>query len=88
LFRRYKGKTLEARLLPDGKVEFHQHVYHTCSAAGEAARKSVTGKRQNTNGWTFWQYQGANGVTHTLDDARKQFAWSSSKFTGDQGGGS
>jgi hypothetical protein len=72
LFRRYKGTMLEARLVPDGKVEFQQHVYDTCSAAGEAARKSVTGKRHNTNGWTFWQYQDADGKKLQLRDARSQ----------------
>jgi hypothetical protein len=72
LFRIYRGTKLEATLLPDGKVEFHQHVYDTCSAAGEAARNSVTGKRHNTNGWTFWQYQGVDGNTLQLRDARSQ----------------
>jgi hypothetical protein len=84
LFRRYKGNRLEARLLADGTVEFQEHGYDTCSAAAEAARKSVTGVRQNTNGWTFWQYQGANGKTLTLSEARKQLAKSRSKFVGDE----
>jgi hypothetical protein len=81
VLRRYKETTLEAILLPDGKVEFQQHVYPTCSAAAHAALKSVKGRR-NVNGWAFWQYQSTDGVTHTLDDARKRFARSKSKFVG------
>ncbi len=72
LFRRYKGKTLDGRLLPDGSVEFEQHRYDSCSAAAEAARATVSGRRMNTNGWSFWQYHGAGGETLTLADARKR----------------
>jgi hypothetical protein len=82
LFRKYKGTRLEATLLPDGNVEFQGQRYGTCSAAAEAARKSITRKRLNTNGWSFWQYQGADGKTLTLGDARKQFAQSRSKLVG------
>jgi hypothetical protein len=80
LFRKYKGQTVEAILLPDGTVEFQGQRYGTCSAAAEAARQSITRKRLNTNGWSFWQYQGADGKTLTLADARKQFAQSRSKL--------
>jgi Domain of unknown function (DUF4268)/Restriction Enzyme Adenine Methylase Associated len=72
LFRRYKGKMLEATLLADGAVEFQGQRYDTCSAAASAARASVSRRRMNTNGWTFWQYQGADGKTLTLHDARQQ----------------
>jgi hypothetical protein len=78
LFRRYKGTRLEATLLPDGAVEFQAQRYGTCSAAAEAARESITGEKLNTNGWTFWQYQVADGKTLTLADAREQFARSGS----------
>jgi tetratricopeptide (TPR) repeat protein len=74
LFRRYKGKMLEATLLPGGAVEFQGQRYDTCSAAAEAARATVSGRRMNTNGWTFWQYQGAAGKNLTLSDARDQVA--------------
>src|SRR5262249_27000361 len=70
LFRKYKGTTLEAALLPDGAVEFRGQRYGTCSAAAEAARETVAGRRLNTNGWSFWQYRGADGKTLTLADAR------------------
>jgi hypothetical protein len=71
LFRRYKGAKLEASLLPDARVEFKGTVYDTCSAAAEMARGSITGRRMNTNGWTFWQYKGQDGRTHTLDEPRQ-----------------
>jgi hypothetical protein len=80
LFRKYKGQLVEASVLSDGAVEFQGQSYRTSSAAAEAARKSITGKRLNTNGWTFWQYQSADGKTLTLADARKRFAKSGSKF--------
>jgi formylglycine-generating enzyme required for sulfatase activity/tetratricopeptide (TPR) repeat protein/serine/threonine protein kinase len=74
LFRRYKGATLEATLLKDGSVRFRQQRYDTCSAAAEEARATVAGRRLNTNGWTFWRYEGAGGKKFTLDHARKQLA--------------
>jgi hypothetical protein len=82
LFRRYKGKRVEAVLLADGAVEFRDQRYRTCSAAAEAARMSVTGQRQNTNGWVFWQFQGVDGKTLTLADARQQLT--SGKSVGGQ----
>jgi hypothetical protein len=84
LFRRYKGTMLVASLLADGTVEFQGQRYDTCSAAAEAARATVSRRRMNTNGWTFWQYQAAGGQKLTLADARKQLARSRSKFVGGQ----
>jgi hypothetical protein len=72
LFRLYKGTMLEATLLPDGVVEFQGQRYDTCSAAAEAALESATGQRLNANGWTFWQYRGADRKKLTLRDARRQ----------------
>jgi predicted type IV restriction endonuclease len=73
LFRQYKGKRLEAKLLPDGKVEFQGTIYDSGSTAAEVARGTVTGRRMHTNGWVFWQYQGDQGHTLCLDDARQRF---------------
>jgi len=73
LFRKYKGKMMEATLLPDGGVEFQKTRYNTCSTAAETARSTITGRRMNTNGWSFWQYTGAGDKTLTLADARNQF---------------
>jgi formylglycine-generating enzyme required for sulfatase activity/tetratricopeptide (TPR) repeat protein len=74
LFRRYKGTMLEATLLAGGMVEFQGQRYDSCSAAAEAARATVAGKKMNTNGWDFWQYQGADRKRHKLDAARQQLA--------------
>ncbi len=73
LFRKYKGKVLEASLLPDGSVEFGQERYRTCSTAAEVARSTVTGRKMNTNGWDFWQYLGPDGKARTLAAVRRAF---------------
>jgi predicted type IV restriction endonuclease len=73
LFRRYKGTTLEATLLPDGAVEFGGATYRTCSTAAETARATITGRKMNTNGWSFWQFLDAHGKTLTLADMRTAF---------------
>jgi hypothetical protein len=73
LFKVYKGKTMTATLLPDGKVEFEGVAYDTCSSAAEAARSTVTGQKMNTNGWTFWQITDKDGTNKTLDDIRQRF---------------
>jgi hypothetical protein len=73
LFRKYKGRMLEAILLPEGDVEFKGRRYQTCSTAAEEARSTVTGRRMNTNGWSFWQFVEGNGKTLTLFDARKRY---------------
>lgn len=73
LFRKYKGRMIEATLFPDGAVEFQGKRYPTCSTAAEAARSGITGRRMNTNGWSFWQYQDGNGKTETLFDVRERY---------------
>lgn len=73
LMRRYKGHDLEAELLPNGTVLFEGETHKTCSRAAEYARGSVTGRRMNTNGWTFWQYRGEDGNLVELDAARQEF---------------
>jgi hypothetical protein len=64
---------MEAKLLPDGAVEFDGTRFDSCSTAAETARSTITGRKMNTNGWSFWQYQDANGKTLTLFDARERF---------------
>lgn len=73
LYRRYKGRVLEANLLPDGQVEFAGEVYKTCSTAAEYARSVVTGRKMNTNGWVFWQYDTSPGKTMTLEQVRSAY---------------
>ena len=72
LFRRYKGKMLEATLLAGGGVEFQGQRYDTCSGAAAAARATVSGHQMTTNGWTFWQYRDAGGKKLILRDARSR----------------
>ena len=73
LFRKYKGKMMDATLRLDGKVEFEGVVYDTCSSAAEFARSTVTGRKMNTNGWSFWQFTDNDGKKKTLFDARQRF---------------
>lgn len=70
LYRRYRGKVMEARLLSDGRVEFQGQVFNTCSTAAEAARSTITGRRMNTNGWSFWQLDDGTGKPQTLEEVR------------------
>ena len=73
LFCMYKGHALEARLLGDGIVEFQDRKYASPSAAGEAARAAVTGRKMSTNGWSFWQVEGDGGKPQTLGQIRKAY---------------
>ncbi|NIA13652.1 MAG: DUF2924 domain-containing protein [Nitrospiraceae bacterium] len=74
LFREYKGQTFEATVLADGTVEFQGTKYATCSAAGNAARAVVTGRKMSTNGWTFWRFRDADGKVRELGTVRERYA--------------
>ena len=73
LFRKYKGQMLEATLLSDGRIQFQGAAYKSPSAAGEAAKAAVTGKKTNTDGWSFWQIEGDGGKPKTLGQIRDAF---------------
>jgi len=73
LFRKYKAHELHATLQPDGAVEFQRTRYDNSSKAAEAARQTITGKKMNTNGWTFWRYRTPSGDKRSLADARSDF---------------
>jgi len=73
LFRRYKGSMMEATLLSDGRIEFQGVAYKSFSAAGEAAKVAVTGKKVNTDGWSFWQIEGDGGKLRTLASIREAY---------------
>jgi hypothetical protein len=73
LFRKCKGKTLEATLLANGSVEFQGVPHASCSAVASMARSTITGQSMATNGWEFWQYLDGNGKKLTLADARNAF---------------
>ncbi len=64
---------MEARLLPDGRVQFQGTRYEPCSAAAAVARSTVTGRKMSTNGWCFWQTRDASGSLHELREAREQY---------------
>jgi hypothetical protein len=63
----------QATVLADGAVEFAGNRFDSPSAAAEVARSTITGRRMNTIGWTFWQYRDANGQERNLADARQAF---------------
>lgn len=73
LFRKYKGKQLEATLTTNGLIEFQGKEYEACSAAAAVARGSVIGGAPSTNGWSFWQFRTSNGRVATLDGPRQEF---------------
>ena len=73
LFRKYKGELMKAMLQKDGSVDFRGQNFASCSRAAEFARSTVTGRRMNTNGWSFWQYTDSAGVKRELTFAREQF---------------
>lgn len=68
----YKGRDLEADLLPDGTVRFNGQVFNSCSTAADEARRSVVGGNPHTNGWTFWSYRNSKGQAVLLDVARRE----------------
>lgn len=70
LFSRYMDKEVRATLLSSGKIEFGGETFENCSAAGAAAKASVTGTAKATNGWVFWLYKDRDGVERDLAYAR------------------
>lgn len=73
LFRKYKGRLREARLLPNGSLDYAGKNYDSCSMAAAAARGSITGRPMATNGWDFWQFADGDGKRVPLDTARQQW---------------
>lgn len=73
LFRKYKGKVMQATLRSDGTVEFDGKSFASCSTAAEFARSTVTGRHMNTNGWQFWQYTDSEGIKRELLQARERY---------------
>ena len=54
-------------------MEFQGKHYLSPSAAAEAARATVTGRKMNTNGWSFWQIEGDGGKPRTLGQVRNAY---------------
>ncbi len=74
---RYRGAQLAARIEDASRVVFQGTAYDSLSTAGGVARKSVAGPFPGrdipqTNGWTFWQFRGADGSLRVLDDLRRE----------------
>jgi hypothetical protein len=69
----YNRTDLEAELLASGVVMFQGQSFKSCSGAGVAAKRSVTGKDMETNGWDFWQYQDKDGNWVPLHVARREY---------------
>jgi hypothetical protein len=69
----YHGQPLEASITPDGQVEFGRAKYKSPSAAGAAAKHSVTGKYMATDGWDFWHFTDRGGARVPLAVARQQY---------------
>jgi hypothetical protein len=70
LFSTYMDKEVRATLHPSGKIEFGGETFENCSAAGAAAKASVTGTAKSTNGWVFWLYKDRDGAERDLAHAR------------------
>jgi hypothetical protein len=73
LFHQYKGRMMEARLVPSGEVEFQGRLYPSPSMAGQAARATVTGRNMQTNGWSYWRVRADDGKPRTLADVRRAY---------------
>jgi hypothetical protein len=69
----YHGQLLQATITADGQVEFGSAKYKSPSAAGAAAKQSVTGKYMATDGWDFWHYIDKSGARVPLSVARQQY---------------
>lgn len=73
LTARYKGRQMDAHLLPDGDVTFQGERYSSCSMAGGAAKSAATGRKTGTaDGWKFWRYRDESGNLVPLDNARRK----------------
>jgi hypothetical protein len=73
LFKKYKGKLLEATVLADGSIEFQGQKHASCSTAASVARGTVTGRNPATNGWEFWKFTESSGKSVLLDELRQAF---------------
>lgn len=63
----YKGKTLKATVLRDGRIRFKGRIYNSPSVAGAKARK-----RRTLNGWKSWKFKDASGKWVYIDALRKR----------------
>ncbi|MGD9647469.1 MAG: hypothetical protein AB7U73_17275 [Pirellulales bacterium] len=71
LTRKYHDQLLEAELKRDGTVVFQGKAYSSCSTAADEARRTIIGGTPHTNGWSFWCWNGGDGKSVPLDEARQ-----------------
>ncbi len=69
----YMGHSLTARITKAGHVEFRGATYLSPSAAGAAAKQSVSGKFMATDGWSFWHFKDDAGQLVPIKTARQRF---------------
>ncbi len=72
--RTYKGKELQATILPSGQVRVGKTDYDTLSTAAVAAIHAPTGKQRSVNGWDFWQVPAPDGRRVPLASYRASVA--------------
>jgi hypothetical protein len=75
--RRYLGVVLRARIVSADRIVVGGTEFDSLSTAGGVARKSVPGSptrlpHPQTNGWTFWEFHGADGERRQLDSLRRE----------------
>lgn len=68
----YQGKSLTAKIIADGKVEFRGAKYASVSAAGAAAKQSVSGQFAATDGWSFWRVRDVAGQLVPISTLRQR----------------
>jgi hypothetical protein len=73
LTAKFRGRSLEAKLLASGVVVFQGEEYQAPGPAAEAAARSVSGKKAFIDGWMFWKYQDKNGDWVRLKKARQEY---------------
>jgi Restriction Enzyme Adenine Methylase Associated len=79
LRKRYLGQDLLAKVEPDGRIRFGDHLYESLSTAAGAARVAVKGappdgrRYYQTNGWTFWECESETGESYSIEVLRQRY---------------
>ena len=69
----YKGIKLRAVLMASGQVRFENEQPDSPSGAAVAAKKSITGESNATDGWAFWHSVNSNGKSVSLRSLRRDY---------------
>jgi hypothetical protein len=79
LRKTYLGTEVKATIEADGHIRFGADIYNSLSVAAAVARVSVKGPPPDgrpyyqTNGWTFWEYEGEAGQRHVIQKLRERY---------------